>query len=437
MDKKQTTALKCLSELKEYAEKNNLPMRIRDELEDCQEQVSAAGVNWDTVNVVMEDLLNSIGQKTVPQSVQTEDCNSSNNNEVSAEMVKEQIETMAKRCQADNTTSVAEMTERKNTVIKKSCEQLMEISYTKAHMEELKNEDLYLQFFQNCKTKYERDVFDMFRELLQSISANYDQMLNHMKSMFQSIGGYKYGMGSEKFYYEYEEQRTGIDRKVQNEMQTTDIGCNDIISFGQTTKETVKGIVKKLVGRRKLLAWVPIFLLLGFLAAGTVGRIVANQNKIEQAEAESDADEDKEFLKDVGKEVIKSNIGKITLKSIVNGLTSVLAILSEVLILLVIGIVLLYIIYLKILKKWCNHQIEKQCGEYLKTELFRFEQTNTFSLKLDTAMENAAEEYERQYMNVLNNLFRNSQYHMEQTESTDKMSEFDILRAEWNQVKNM
>ncbi len=430
MDEKQIKALECLDELTAYASKNKLPMRIMDELEDCKKQISSESVDWVAVNLSIEDILNSIEHKMSPQAVQEKH----SDGEVSVEMIKEQVDKMAKRCRADNTTSVAGMSERKNTIIKKNCEQLMEISHTEAHMEELKNEELYLQFFQNCKAKYERDSFDMFRELLQSLSDNYNHMMNHMKSMFQSIGGYQSGIGNEKFYYEYEEQRTGIDQRVQGEMQTEDIGGDDIISFGQTTKEAVKDIVKKLVRKRKILAWIPVLVLLCFLAVGAVGKQIANQNEAKQVETYADPK-----LEDATKEMDQ-------ILDLIESLESLMEVLSStqsgaekvlVLILVLMIITLLYVCYIKMLKKWCNHQISTQCGEYLKTELSRFEQTNEFSSKLDAAMENAAEEYERQYMTVWNNLFHNSQYYTENTVQTDNAAEFDSLRAEWHRVCNV
>ena len=275
----------------------------------------------------------------------------------------------------------------------------------------------------------------MFREFLQSVGENYNHMLNQLKSMFQSIGGYKNGIGSEKFYYEYEEQRTGIDQRVQGEIQTADIGGDDIISFAQTTKKTVKDIVKKLVHKRKFLAWVPVLVLICFLAIGALGKPAANQNETKQVEAETDSEEGDFFLFDTVKELVRT--GKIPLSNLMKWGETALISLVAVLILIVMIIILLYMLYLKILKQWCDNQISKRCGDYLKTELLRFEQTIDFSSKLDTAMVNAAEEYERQYMNVLNNLFQDSPYHPGNTEQTSDAMEFDVLRIGWNRVWNM
>lgn len=426
MNEKQMQALACLDELTAYASENRLPMRIMDELEECKKQISSANVDWAAVSRSIEGLLNSMEQKLAPQTIQKEHPD----NEVSVEMVREQVEKMAGRCHADNATSIDSMTERKNTIIKMNYEQLMDIAKTKAHLEELKNEDLYLQFFQKCKARYENDSYGMFRELLPSISQNYNHMLNHMKSMFQSIGGYQNGIGNEKFYYEDEERRTGIERRVQGEIQTADIGGDDIISFGQTTKEKVKAIVKKLSRKRKLLAWLPFLILLAFLAIRTASNTVVKLNEAKQAEANA---ENKDSLINAAESLVEFGFNKATEKTS----QALSASLIVWIIIIVIILVLIYLLYLNLIKAWCNHQICKQCGEYLRTELLQFEQTNELSSKLDAAMENAAEEYERQYMDVLDKLFCNSQYRTEDSAQVGEESVFHSLRAEWNRVRNL
>lgn len=345
MDEKQMMALKCLDELTEYAVKHKLPMRIMDELEHCRKQVSSGIVDWNALNLNMEGLLNSMEQKTVTQNTQAAN---NNGEEVSVEMVKEQVEKMAKRCQADNATSIAGMSERKNLVIKKCCEQLMEISHTRAHLDELKNEDLYIHFFQNCKIKYERDSFEMFRELLQDVGENYNHMLNQLKSIFQSISGYKNGIGSEKFYFEYEEQRTGIDQKIQGEIQTADIGGGDITSFAQTTKETVKNIVQKLVSKRKLLAWLPVLVVFCFLAIGAAGKMVVNQNKAKQVEADTDAENEDSLLTDISKIIDTMDEMDEMYETLLPSSFNLEKKLELILIIMII--ILHYMLYFKILK---------------------------------------------------------------------------------------
>lgn len=429
MSKKQIQALECLNELTAYALQNKFPMRITDEMEECKKQISSVNVDWAAVNLTMEDLFNSIEQKLNSQVVQKE----LQDNGVPMEAVKEQIEKMVRRCHIDNVNSVDSMAEQKNTIIKMNCKKLMDISQTKVYLEEMENEDLYLQFFQNCKTRYERDSDGMLRELLQSLGKNCDHMMNHMESMFQSIDGYQNVIGNEKFYYEYEERQTGINQKVLSEIQTADIGGNDIISLGQNTKEKMKAIVKKLSRKKRLLVWLPFLILLGFLTIGKVNNMIEKQNETKQAVVENEDSS----LKETVDGTLKVFIGNLSKKITGKVLSAFFINLISWSILIALPFVLIYLFYLKRLKVWYNHQIHKRCGEYLRMELIQFEQTNQLSSKLDTVMKNAVEEYERQYMYILDNLFNISQNCTEDLEQTVDKSEFDSLRAGWIQVQSL
>lgn len=427
-DERKREAAEWFDELKRYAGEKNLPMRIMDELEECRKLALSGEVEWGAVSRSVEELLESIEGKSMPAAMQEKA-----GNEVSTEDIKAKLEKMARRCHTENTASVDSMGERKNAVIKKMYGQLFEISQTKAHLEELKNEDLYLHFFSQSRTTYERDTFEMIRELLQSVSNNYGYMLDHMKSMFQSIGGYRKGIGSEKFYLEYEARRNGIDQKLLSEAQTADIGGNDIISFGQRTKEVIKGMVKRLERKRKLLACMPLIILLCLLMVGSIVR--QGQSRQETERIEETNESDNAVIKDVAQKLGEKVINKPEIvKSVVGFIRTLLVSLGAFLALVLLVIVLLYIAYLKILKQWCNHQIWKRCGEYLKTELSRFEQENGFSSKLDAVMLNAVDEYERQYMEVLNQLLTGTDYER-QNQQQNEMAEWNALREQWNTLK--
>lgn len=430
MNERQREAAEWFDELERYAGEKNFPMRIMDELEECRKLAMSDEAEWAAVSRSVEELLESIEGKTMPAVMQKKA-----ENEVSAEDIKAQLEKMARRCHAENTASVDGMRERKNAVIKKMYGQLFEISQTKAHLDELKNEDLYLQFFSQSRTTYERDAIEMIRELLQGISNNYGYMLNHMKSMFQSIGGYRKGIGNEKFYLEYEARRNGIDQKILGEAQTADVGGNDLISFGQKTKDIVKKIVKKLVGKRKLLAWVPLLVLLCLFTVSSVARQEQNRQTLESAEEmkENEDSQIKDLAIDLGKKAVQSASAGV-LQAVAGSLLALIISLGSMVIFLLLLIIFLYLCYLKILKQWCDHQICKKCGEYLKTELSSFEQENGLSLKLDTVMLNAVDEYEQQYMEVLNQLLTGTDYER-QNQQQNEMAEWNALREQWNTLK--
>lgn len=429
-DERQVRIIAWIEELEQYAKAQKLPMRILDELEECKQLASSNRADWDMGNRTIEELLESIQGKLAPAKVQQENVVE----EVSVEEVKMQVRKMAQRCHTENFSSVEGMVERKNTVIRKMYGQLSEIGHVRAHLEELKNEDLYLLFFEKCRISFERDVLEMVGELLQSIRNNYGYMLDHMRSMFQSIGGYRKGMGNEKFYLEYEARRGGIDQRVLGEAQTADIGGDDLTSFGQRTKDTVKEIVGKLVRKRKLLAWVPLIVLLCLFTVTSVVRQEQSRQTLESAEQEETEDSLlKDIAADLGKKTVES-VSEGVLQSVVSFLLVLLASLGILSIAVVLVIVVLYRCYLKILKRWCDHQICKRCGEYLQTELSQFQQNNNFFLKLDTVMRNAVEEYERQYMEVLNSLFMDTGY-ADQPAQQEGAVRWDTLREEWEQLK--
>lgn len=141
----------------------------------------------------------------------------------------------------------------------------------------------------------------------------------------------------------------------------------------------------------------------------------------------------KDIAADLGKKTVES-VSEGVLQSMASFLLVLLASLGILSIAVVLVIVVLYRCYLKILKRWCDHQICKRCGEYLQTELSQFQQNNNFFLKLDTVMRNAVEEYERQYMEVLNSLFMDTGY-ADQPAQQEGAARWDTLREEWEQLK--
>lgn len=438
MNEKQLKALEWVNELEQYAKEQKLSIRILDNIDDCKKQITVDNPNWNEVNVEVEDLLKSIECKTVPDIVQTD----KNKNEVSIHAMKTRVTQMAEQCHTENESSVNMMTERKNVVIKKLYGDMQEISHTRAHLSELKNEDLYLDFFQKTKREYEKNVFQMIREMLGDISNNYNYMLEHMRSMFQSIGGYKKGLGNEKFYYEYTSRKDGIDKKIQSEVELSFTGGNDIISFGQKTNDVIKGIVKKLNRKRKMLIWLPLLFLLLCFSFKAVTSQEQSREVIENVEAEAEkSDENSEIrnqLINLFEEAVKNApqgaVGRF-LSSVVTFLGALMISLGALMLFIVLLIIVLYAVYLKILKQWCNHQIQKQCGEYLKTELVQFEQNNTLMLKVDEAMKTAVEEYESQYLAVLNSIFSGTNYDFDDSKNEESDS-FTVLKNEWNALKH-
>lgn len=160
--KDKDKAIEWINDLTQFAEEQKLPMRILDGLDDCKKQLSSSGVDWNSLDATVMELLESIEEKTGSSIVKAED----RKQEASVEQVKAQVIKMAQRCHTENIASIDSMAERKNMLIKKNFDKLGDITHTEAHLEELKNENLYLTFFQNCKTAYKRDAYEIFKDML-------------------------------------------------------------------------------------------------------------------------------------------------------------------------------------------------------------------------------------------------------------------------------
>ena len=137
MDTKKKDTLAWLGELEQYARDNQLPMRILDSIEDCKNKISVKSPDWQEINLRVGDILNSIEQKTAPTVV----IQDNNENQISVQAIEDQIKKMAQRCQTENKASVGNITERKNLIVKKVYEDLKEITRTRAHMKELKDQN--------------------------------------------------------------------------------------------------------------------------------------------------------------------------------------------------------------------------------------------------------------------------------------------------------
>lgn len=417
MDIKQKDMLAWLGELEKYARDKQLPIRILDGIEDCKNKTSAKSPDWQEISLRVEELLNSIGQKTAPAIVQD-----NNENQISVQAIENQIQKMAQRCQTENRASVGNITERKNLVVKKVYEDLQEITHTKAHLEELKDQNAYLHFYEKQRMEYERATFSLLRELLHDVSGNYNYMVEHLRSIFQSIGGYKLGVGNEKFYNEFETQKEGLDNKLQNEVTSREVGGSAITDFAQKTEKRIKKTVSKFVRIRKFLAWVPVIVLLLALTTSFVVKQNNQQNTTEEKQEQSSWVSD---LTSWASDFIKEKMDQ-------GGSSSETE--FSVLIFIVLIVIVLYFAYISILKSWCNRRICTVCGEYLQVELEAFRRSDSIMPMLNEAVNSSVMEYEQEYSMVLHQIFLGSEFDTVRNEQS-KMQQFESLKESWNKIK--
>lgn len=439
MDTKQMMALEWMDGVEQYAREKRLSMRIIDGIEVCRKKMAAENADWKEISLMVTDLLDSIEQKTVPAAMEEK-----REGQISIQAIEEQVRKMAQKCHSENQASVGNIVDRKNLVVKKIYNDLREITHTKAHLEELKDQNAYLQFFVKMKSEYEKNALQMIRELLQDISGNYDHLIEHIKSMFQSIGGHKYGIGSEKIYYEYDSQRENLNNRFQNEVVSMESGGNEITDLGQETAETVKKTVKKLTVIRKILAWVPLLLLLIGLAIGAVTTHEENIEVIESVQIEDLEDGEhsdvlasvkKQLAERAKKEIENASASeiKLFLSKVMNYITVLFITLGIALLAILLVIIVLYAAYLRILRIWCNNQICKECRKYLTTELNRFEQSGTLVSRLDDAVTTTVEQYEQEYLVILNQVFSGTAFDTTSDDQKER-NRFAELRETWSKI---
>ena len=438
MNEKQIKAVAWMQQLEEYAKEKRLSMRMMDSLEECKKQMEAEDVDWDKVTLMVTELLGSIEKKTLPQKV----VDDSIGNDVSMKDIEEEMRKMAERCHGENEGTLQELSVRKNGIIKNIFVQLKDIAKTKAHLKELKKESLYHQYFENIKNGYEKETMKIIGETFEGIKENHKRMLGSIRSMLSSIKSYKNGISSEKIIYEYEEKIELMNKKYQREVETFDIGVEEIGVLEQETAWKVGSIVKKAERGRKLLLWLPVIVMAVLLMAGSykMQTDIEVKDRVEESASESGIEGD--ALQEAGKEIagklVDKAVKKISVADILKGVSSLFItlfiIMGAYFILVVLIFILIIVAYIHLVAKWCNNKICKECETYLKNEIAIFEQNNGLNDKVETVLFNLVKDYEQQYLAlILNPIFADNKY-AEGSQTTNRFSE---LKEEWNQIRYM
>lgn len=424
--KEKAELLEWLKRLKEYAVDNSLSMRIRDGIDDCIEMAEMRNPDMEEIKSAVEELLESISNKVMPPAEK----NTREENGISIEEIREQITGMARRCQSENAESLQNLGERKQAVIQKAYFGLQEITHCEAHMYELKNIDRYLHFFEQVKVNYEKDAMHIFKEFLDDLANNYRFMIEHMKSMFRSIGGEKGGFGSRRFYEEHDLRREEIAGKLETVAQNSDCGGTDIEELGNATKKKISNIVQKSIFRMRFFILLPILIIFLFFIARSVLVFVNMENSREKMTQEQETNEELNvrdvlsIISNLAESFSSSKAVKYSEK-----LKKTVIIVAAFMLLLLIVI---YAMYIKLLKGMCDRRICNRCNVYLQLEWSQFKQRDPLMQKMDSVLHDLQEEYNRQYLDLLNQLFRNTEYNVSHG---NKKDQFEILKEEWSAIK--
>ncbi|MCM1038706.1 MAG: hypothetical protein NC314_08765 [Roseburia sp.] len=340
-------------------------------------------MNRSEINSAVEKLLESISLELLPDAEEKDNGMKT----VSVQVFKLQIQKIAQKCHVENESALEFMAEREKAVIRKAYGNMQKISAVKTSSAERKNENLYLEFFQNIKKEFDKAAVLLLRELLKNSAQNYDQIQEEMRNMFQSIGEYLPGKGMKKTYGEYEKRKGALDKDAQDKAGKLEFGGGEILSFGEKTKDTVKNICKKWNQKRKILTMAPLLLLLC----------------------------------------------SFVVEAVITPVDVLFADLKSLLVFIIVLIVAFYVVYLKLLKLWCNAQIDKQCEDYLKTQLAQFRHNNTIMFQMEDAMQKAVEEYEEENLAALEQFFAAIE-RGSTGEETAEAGWFIHLKEQWERI---
>ena len=419
--------LQWILELEAYAKAQELSMRILDSIEDCKQNLYKEDLSWQEIMQQLDEVMESMELKAQQTDLATY---GRNKNNVSVEKVQTKVQRMAEDCHRENLNSAAAIAEKKNLNVKECIRKMEEISHTEAHFDEMIDESRYVDFFQKVKNSYNRDMAKTVDEMINDIHNNYDHMVDHMKSMFQSIRGYMYGIGNETFYREYESRNDGIRGQMISEVHTTDFGGSVIMEFPEKTKETMQKNVKRNQLKKKIFAILPLILTILLIASITIAltvQIMKIGNAINENEVGKTVSK---IISDIAekKGIQINDISSLPSIVIAGGIFELIVTSTF----FIIYIIIYIFFYLKMLKKWCNRRICEDCGTYLRTELAAFERENKLTQKADEAISQIVEDCEQQYLTILNNIFAGTKY---EEKDTEEVSGFDDLQRKWNKLK--
>ena len=420
MNERNDEIIRWLSKLEEYAMEAGLPGRIQDRIKECKNRLYHETMEPDRLQREIEEILGSIRKKT---GIVENKSNTTNQN-FTAQDVEMQMKRIVQRCKDENERTKESIQEQEIIILNKYYEKLKEITRTKAHLEELRDEVSYARFFDNMAVAYRREVSFLISEMLEGLRSNYTHMLNKMKNLFQEMGQ----VGMERNFYEVEQKRESIAGKLQGEMETRNEAGREIQAFAQNTGDRIKNIVKSTERKKKIYSLLPA-LLIAFmvLVPGVIG-VLGALSSTENVATEENISEQEASGFDMFLTVLENADAIDSLLSTIGMLTLPLLCL---LVFVVVMVVVFYVLYIKHLKKKCDEEIARKSAEYLQGELAAFCQGNSLKSMLDEMIKNVVNEYEQQHTALLNQSFFNTG---SQTECREQDS-FTKLLMEWEDIQ--
>lgn len=313
------------------------------------------------------------------------------------QQMKQQVKKMVQRCHDENQQAMDELDIPKQSLLKKCSMQMHDMTKTAAHMEDIKEEARYLQFYENVAYEYEKGSISIVSEMFENMNENYSHMVEHMSAMIQNADNRGARLINGRTLYELDNKRTMLGKKVLSEAQIGNAGKEKINSFAQETAKQIRKIVAGTELKRKICAMLPFLILLGIVLVSVISGFFMNPADQEAASNGISISDAMDIFDWVKKLFGLQNV-LTTLK--IMGMSAVFIVVAIVLI-----VIVLYVVYVKLLKRSCNKKICKKSAAYLEKELLAFEESGCMRQALDEDISHAAKEYELHNATLLNDTF--------------------------------
>lgn len=422
MDERKREIMQLLDKLEGYAIENELSGRFKNRIYECKNELSYENAQMSLICTEIDELLQSMEKKAMHNSVKTAD----KEQQRILQQLESKVRTMVQRCHDENRQAMDELDVRKQSLVTKCSMQMHDMVKTAAHMENIREEARYLQFYETIAYEYEKESTVIISEMFENMNQNYSHMVEHMSGMLQDVDTHGMRLVNGRNLYELENRRTTLGKKILSEVQACNHGKEKLLAYAKKTGKQIRKIVKSAEIKRKICALLPFLILLGIVLVNVITGFLMGPTEAEVTNEGINVGDAKEvfewFQKLFGLQKILTTLNVV-------GMSAVFVVIAIVLI-----IVVIYMAYIKCLKKWCDSSISKKSAAYLENELLTFEQSGCLRQALEEEIQNAAEEYEVSNVTLLNEAFETFSIGNDAAQDNEKNGLLSLME-EWKYIK--
>lgn len=403
-------------------------MRLIDSINDLEEQLSKKNPDWFELYENTTSLLQSIENRVHKDSSTVIEL--SDYETVSSDEVQKKITEIIKRGHNENLVSISMVLQRIHAPIKECYRQMKEITTDEDALKKINDGNYFLHFFQEIKQNYEKNISNSLNDFSESIHNNCTHMIEKIKSILNSINGYKMGFGEEEFYIKYSERKEGWNKQLQYKIETADLGRTLIMDFAQDTLRKIQEITQNYKKKRKFHIVLPLLILLiCALVAGGLKYMDFQNAQASTETVETNSENNAQTNSDEFAPILQNVISNTT-----KGATDAASVLlNKVIIVFVFAVLLAYAVYIVLMIRIYHKKILSACGECLQKECALFEKENRLNMNIENELEEILTEYEQHNLEALNEIFKGTTLDYVKTGYT----EYTELFEEWETIQRM